>query len=532
MNRIRQMTELMHATRKEVSMRRKLVAYWASMIFVLLAAMLVLASLFGVFSIRESNLRHALDAHHTSTVASVKKQTSVLAAHAIALSQESSNALDHQLLTHPTSKLNDDPEGIACAERALFSVLRTALETSPCSGAFVIIDATVNTQIDNAENSRAGVYIRFANLSVSEVVGQDIVLFRGTPQIARENSLELHNRWRLEFDSSLMPGYETMLRGSTGRVSESCRWTSRSQLPGTWEGVVMVVAPVCSSNGTVRGVCGLELNDLLFSLSHPAQDSEYSSVMTAVAPVSNGVADLSKGMTGELKSTYLSDAEKLYVREGSGFNVYEASNGTFVGLHTPLGLQTTDGEDVCDITLVPQEYYSAMAFADRMKIIVASSLLFVVALMLSRYLSRRFVRPISDAVDALKADGSIGDGLTGFSEIDALVSVLDSKAASIKPSLLPPDVASLLDEFSARFATLTATERKIVKLYADNLETSEVAERLFISIHTARKHNANIYRKLNVGSREELVLYLELFRRCKKLDALFGEGGVSQNPEA
>ena len=185
MNRIRQMTELMHATRKEVSMRRKLVAYWASMIFVLLAAMLVLASLFGVFSIRESNLRHALDAHHTSTVASVKKQTSVLAAHAIALSQESSNALDHQLLTHPTSKLNDDPEGIACAERALFSVLRTALETSPCSGAFVIIDATVNTQIDNAENSRAGVYIRFANLSVSEVVGQDIVLFRGTPQIAR-----------------------------------------------------------------------------------------------------------------------------------------------------------------------------------------------------------------------------------------------------------------------------------------------------------------------------------------------------------
>lgn len=74
MNRIRQTIELMHATCKEVSMRRKLVAYWASMIFVLLAAMLILASLFGVFSIRESNLRHALDAHHASTVASVKKQ--------------------------------------------------------------------------------------------------------------------------------------------------------------------------------------------------------------------------------------------------------------------------------------------------------------------------------------------------------------------------------------------------------------------------------------------------------------------------
>ena len=134
MNRIRQTIELMHATCKEVSMRRKLVAYWASMIFVLLAAMLILASLFGVFSIRESNLRHALDAHHASTVASVKKQTSVLAAHAIALSQESSNALDHQLLTHPTSKLNDDPEGIARAAELLRQGELVALPTETVYG--------------------------------------------------------------------------------------------------------------------------------------------------------------------------------------------------------------------------------------------------------------------------------------------------------------------------------------------------------------------------------------------------------------
>ena len=124
------------------------------------------------------------------------------------------------------------------------------------------------------------------------------------------------------------------------------------------------------------------------------------------------------------------------------------------------------------------------------------------------------------------------ESLTGFSEIDTLVSVLDSRAANIQPNLLPPDVASLLDDFSARFETLTATERKVVKLYAENMETSEVAERLFISIHTARKHNANIYHKLNVGSREELVLYLELFRRCKRLDALFGEEDVPQSPGA
>lgn len=528
---IRKTLELMRATHREVSMRRKLVAYWTSMLVVLLAAMLALASLFGVFDIRENNLRHALNAHHASTVANITKQTGALAAHVIDLSQEASNALDAQLLTYPTSKLNNDQEGIIKAERTLFSALRTTLESSPCNGAFAIIDATVNTQLDEAENSRAGVYVRFANLSVSEVVGRDVVLYRGAPQIARENSLELHNRWRMEFDTSLMPEYETMLLNSDGRLSESCRWTNRSQLPGTWENVIMVVAPIYASNGTIRGMCGLELSDLLLKLSYPAQSSEYGPVMTAIAPVSDGAVDLSKGMTGELESTYLSNTDKLYVREQPGFNLYSTSSGSFIGLHTPLGLQTADGEDVCALTLIPQEYYKSTASADRTKILFVSLLLFVAALALSRHLSRQFVKPIADAVDAIKANGTIEEGLTGFSEIDALVSVLDSRATNIQPSLLPPDVASLLDEFSSRFETLTATERKIVKLYAENMETSAVAEHLFISIHTARKHNANIYHKLNVGSREELVLYLELFRRCKRLDVLFGEEDASQSSE-
>ncbi|MFR7403334.1 MAG: LuxR C-terminal-related transcriptional regulator [Coriobacteriaceae bacterium] len=63
------------------------------------------------------------------------------------------------------------------------------------------------------------------------------------------------------------------------------------------------------------------------------------------------------------------------------------------------------------------------------------------------------------------------------------------------------------------------------KALCRQLETSEVAERLFISIHTARKHNANIYRKLNVSSREKLIALSGAVPPCK-LDALFGEGAL------
>ncbi len=85
---------------------------------------------------------------------------------------------------------------------------------------------------------------------------------------------------------------------------------------------------------------------------------------------------------------------------------------------------------------------------------------------------------------------------------------------------LPPDMEELFDTFSKRAEALTPSERKILKYYAEGREISEVAELAFISIHTVRKHNANIYQKLSVGSRDELMLYLELFRRCGRLEEL------------
>jgi len=88
------------------------------------------------------------------------------------------------------------------------------------------------------------------------------------------------------------------------------------------------------------------------------------------------------------------------------------------------------------------------------------------------------------------------------------------------PHSMPPDIEDLFTTFSARAANLTATERSILQHYADGREISEVAELAFISIHTVRKHNANIYQKLEVGSRDELMLYIDLFRRSNRLDEI------------
>ena len=44
-----------------------------------------------------------------------------------------------------------------------------------------------------------------------------------------------------------------------------------------------------------------------------------------------------------------------------------------------------------------------------------------------------------------------------------------------------------------------------------------------MSIHTVKKHNRSIYQKLGVASRDELMLYIELFRRFGRLEALTRE---------
>ena len=83
--------------------------------------------------------------------------------------------------------------------------------------------------------------------------------------------------------------------------------------------------------------------------------------------------------------------------------------------------------------------------------------------------------------------------------------------------VLPPDVEELFSAFSRKAVGLTAAERSILQYYAEGYEIGQVAEAAFISIHTVRKHNANMYQKLGVGSRDELMLYLDLFRRCGRL---------------
>lgn len=90
----------------------------------------------------------------------------------------------------------------------------------------------------------------------------------------------------------------------------------------------------------------------------------------------------------------------------------------------------------------------------------------------------------------------------------------------LAPGDLPPDIEELLRDFAKRVQGLTPTEKTVLRLFIEGCDINEVAEQLYISIGTARKHNTNLNRKLGVSNREELMVYIDLFRRCDRLEEL------------
>jgi len=56
-----------------------------------------------------------------------------------------------------------------------------------------------------------------------------------------------------------------------------------------------------------------------------------------------------------------------------------------------------------------------------------------------------------------------------------------------------------------RTALLSPRERDVCRLLVDGSSTAEIAETLYLSIHTVRNHRKAIYRKLGVSSQVELM---------------------------
>ena len=528
LNKLKEMRALNAFARKQsVGMQHKLMFYWLSMILTVFALVMLLLSAAGTFSKEDDRLNQMLKIQLQNSSDHLAEWLDHLTAQGLNMSKELSREIEAFLTEKGVTldQLNDHPELLLELQEDLYAYVNTTLQTVDCSGAYVVIDATANTDADIASYSRSSLYLRYLSLNAISPVNPSVTYFRGIPDVAWQKGLELHNRWNLEFNIRRLPGYSELVYGTVSRPSERYFWTARTQLTDTWESAMLLCVPIVGNNQTVYGVCGVEVSALYFQLSCPATTGQFGSNVTVLAPVQDNRLVLSQGMVGGVSGTYLEGQETFSIHQGRYFNTYLSESGQYIGLQTPISISKEDAQELqwAVAILLPQESYAAHSANLRQTWIIAVLVLLLALLLIAFFLSRRFARPIVRALSQLQqGEAAEGTIFSGISEVDNLAQFLSTKEQSLKLAQgeLPPNIAEMFDHFAERKAMLTEAERNILRYYIEGHEIAEIPDLAFISMSTVRKHNRSIYEKMGVASRDELMLYIDLFRRCGRLQEL------------
>ena len=259
------------------SMGLRLLLYWFTMVLLLMAAILSTLMATGVLSHPAHQLSGTLDIQQRNAYAALDSQMDALTAQSMAMSEKLGKELDAFLAAKGIAfdELNNDPDTIAELEKRLYTPLSNILGAASCSGIFFGLNVTANTSLPNAEDFRAGLYLRYSGLQPTVASEQDVICFRGAAETARSLQLQMHNRWNPELNAALIPGSDQVTAYQGARLADGCLWTKRTELPDTWEQVMLLCVPILDGGGTVRGFCGAEISDLYFSLSHNTVPSAF-----------------------------------------------------------------------------------------------------------------------------------------------------------------------------------------------------------------------------------------------------------------
>lgn len=85
-----------------------------------------------------------------------------------------------------------------------------------------------------------------------------------------------------------------------------------------------------------------------------------------------------------------------------------------------------------------------------------------------------------------------------------------------RENLKPPDLdPEQYQRFLKCLETLSPAERRVFDLYVREYRAKDIAAELHLSMNTVKYHNGNIYGKLEVGSRKELLSYIR-FMHCQQ----------------
>lgn len=509
-----------------MSMAFRLFLFLTVLVMTIILGVIAILLITGTFTAGLSESQQIVENELLHASQEISEQYGALSVHAIEFSKELSRSIEENANRQGIvlSELQDHPQALEEIIAAEFDRTLFILEKAQSSGAFFILNATVNPALDKAKNSRAGLYIKNMEPNILSSASPHYIVFRGSPSISRKNHLSLHTQWSMEFDVTKAPYYHRPIDAARLNkqleLSRLYHWSGALKLPNTSEEVMLCSVPLIDSQDNVFGVCGLDISAMLFKLSNMPSNRAYTRLFCMLSPIDGATIRFDQSMfAGGFSARSLSRGQTLKISEERGsFNSYiENNNPALLGLHKPVRIYPKGSafadEQWIVAMMIPKE--DVVTSITRLNLLLIGGLMMLVILgiMGSFVMSRKYLQPITEGLDIIKSPDLSTASKTRITELDDLIEYLALHNQGLYEKARQENLSfAILDEFLENTNKLSPAERAVFDLYLKGKTAKEISEELYLSINTIKTHSKHIYAKLNITSREELLLYDNLLK--------------------
>mgnify|MGYP003292376013 FL=1 len=524
-----------------VSMRRRLFLYVIATIFLILALILLLLNVFGVLNLSNTQVNNILDVQLTNYSSSVEHDYDKLAAHAISFADQLEKSIQNYLTSNNLAfeELRNNNEAVTELQNKLYDIVYLNMQIAPSSGAFYILDTTVNSHTDTPLFN--GIYLKYINLHSENTVNNQFSLYRGSVTTGKQHGITFHSGWQNEMKTDFFTNCNEIFTENV-----HYQLSSAMMIPDTWESARYIYVPIRNLKGGIWGVCGFEITDLYFQLTYKTKETQLGNIIYALLDHNSGK------YTGQFSSNRYSTNSQtdniLKLTEKKKLCSFDFGSDTCIGKTNTICL---GGNTFITAAMIPQAQYNSYIKKGQLQMTV---IFLIVALFSSIYcvfISKKYVAPILKSFEQVKSQMDYGSQLN-IREIDDLFAFLEEKdnqyelrlqeleqakqaaeeetqkaknayeKAMAEYELAQSEIQTLADEqksdivlkdydyFICNLSTLTPAEHRVYELYLAGKNAKQITEILDISENTLKYHNKNIYSKLGISSRKQLLRYATL----------------------
>ena len=238
----------------------------------------------------------------------------------------------------------------------------------------------------------------------------------------------------------------------------------------------------------------------------------------------------------------------MIIKDSNGSRIFDFDNEKCVGLTKEIIL---GNETFSTAVMLPKTQYDSFLRKGQMNIMLIFLIIAILAAVCCVLMSKKYVSPILKKIEQVKANENFGEQLR-IREIDDLFAFLEEKdnyyeqqldalenaknfaeeearkakeeyeKAAEKYELAKSEIDRLAEKhkeeivpeeynfFVENLSMLTPAEYRVYELYLSGKTAKQIAEILHITENTLKYHNKNIYSKLGISSRKQLLRFAAL----------------------